>query len=267
MFDGTLALVGAGNMGGAMLDGWLAGGLEPDHVTIVDPGLAGERRERWRGQGVRIDAVDRSPDVIVLAVKPQMMADVLTDAARMAGPNTLIVSVAAGITIATLARAFGDAPLVRAMPNTPSQVSRGVTVCCATPAVTPARRDVVDTLMRAIGTVEWIENETLMDAVTAVSGSGPAYVFLLAETLAVAGERAGLPTDLALRLSRQTVAGAGELLRRSEDTPETLRRNVTSPGGTTAAALEVLAADDAFPDLLKQAVERAATRSKELSAP
>ena len=266
MFDGTLALVGAGNMGGAMLDGWLAGGLSGSGISVVDPGLAGERRARWERQGVRTTDAAIAPDVMVLAVKPQIVAEVLPAAARMAGPDTLVVSVAAGVPIAVLASAFGKAAIVRAMPNTPAQVARGVTVCCPTANVSPTQREAVTALMRAIGTVEWIADEALMDAVTGVSGSGPAYAFLLAETLAAAGEKAGLPADLALRLARETVAGAGELLRRSDETPAALRRNVTSPNGTTQAALDVLMAQGAFPALLEEAVARAAERSRELSS-
>lgn len=266
MFDGTLALVGAGNMGGAMLNGWLAGGVAPARITVIDPGLAAERRGEWEGRGVRFLATAEAPDILVLAVKPQLMDAVMPAAVAMAGEDTLVVSVAAGVTIATLAAAFGDTPIIRAMPNTPAQVARGVTVCCPTAGVTAAQRGATDALMRAIGHVEWIDDETLMDAVTGVSGSGPAYAFLLAETLAEAGEAAGLPPDLALRLARHTVAGAGELLARSLDTPATLRRNVTSPGGTTAAALEVLMDSNGFAPLVKEAVERAARRSKELSA-
>ena len=270
MLDGTLALVGAGNMGGALLEGWLDAGLAGERVVVLDPGLAAERRARWGGRGVAFPEnarVAAAPDILVLAVKPQTMGAVLADVAGLVGRGTLVVSVAAGIPIATLAAALGpDTAIVRAMPNTPSQVARGVTVCCATPRVTDAQRAAADALMRAVGTVEWIDDEVLMDAVTAVSGSGPAYAFLLAETMAAAGERAGLPADLALRLARETVAGAGELLRRSSETPATLRRNVTSPGGTTAAALDVLMADDGLPALMERAVARAAERSRELSA-
>ncbi|MEZ5838911.1 MAG: pyrroline-5-carboxylate reductase [Hyphomicrobiales bacterium] len=264
-----LVLVGAGKMGGAMLAGWLDCGLDASGVTVVDPAPPAEMASLIETLGIRhVTSPDglASPAVLVLAVKPQMMAAVLPTIAPIVGPETVVVSVAAGTQLATLHGALGPAPaIIRAMPNTPAQVGRGMTVGCAGPEVTPAQRDIVTRLLEAVGDVAWIADESDMDAVTAVSGSGPAYVFLLAECLAAAGEAAGLSPELATQLARTTVAGAGELLARSHETSETLRRNVTSPGGTTAAALAVLMAEAGVPDLMRRAVAAAADRSRELA--
>jgi pyrroline-5-carboxylate reductase len=267
--DFTIALVGAGNMGGAMLGGWLAQGVSPGRITVIDPAPADAMREKLEEQGVRcLGAAPEGfhPDVIVLAVKPQIMGKVLPGVRPMAGPGTLCISVAAGVTIAQLAEGLGaNMAIIRAMPNTPALVSRGITVNCPNPHVTGRQRDQADMLMRATGKSEWVGDEALIDAVTAVSGSGPAYVFHLAECMAKAGEAAGLPGDLAMTLARQTVAGAGELLARSEETPARLRENVTSPNGTTAAALSVLMGDEAMAKLIANAVTAAKKRSIELS--
>ncbi len=207
-----------------------------------------------------------NPQVVVFATKPQVMDQVVPAYARFAG-SALFVSIAAGKTVAFFRQNLGaKAAIVRAMPNTPAAVGRGITVGCPTPEVTPAQRAIADTLLRSVGAVEWVADEGLIDAVTAVSGSGPAYVFLLAETLAAAGAKAGLPADLAARLARATVAGAGELLHQSPETAEQLRKNVTSPNGTTAAALAVLMAADGFPGLLEKAVAAAEKRSRELAS-
>lgn len=265
-----LVLVGAGKMGGAMLAGWLDCGLDPKGVTVVDPSPPPEMTALVETAGIARAASAEglaAPAVLVVAVKPQMMAAVLPTLAPVVGPNTVVVSVAAGTRLSTLRAALGDAPaIVRAMPNTPAQVGRGMTVGCAGPEVTEAQRDIVTRLLEAVGDVAWIADENDMDAVTAVSGSGPAYVFLLAECLAAAGEAAGLAPELATRLARATVSGAGELLARSQESSETLRRNVTSPGGTTAAALAVLMAEAGVPDLMKAAVAAAAARSRELAS-
>jgi pyrroline-5-carboxylate reductase len=179
-------------------------------------------------------------------------------------PSTLVVSIMAGTTIASISEVCGGS-VVRAMPNTPAAIGRGITVAVAAGHVSSSQRGIADALLRATGSVEWVDDENLMDAVTAVSGSGPAYIFLLAEELARAGVEAGLPQDLATRLARETVAGSGELLRRSEAPSATLRQNVTSPGGTTAAALEVLMGPDGMQSLLTRAVAAATRRSKELA--
>lgn len=259
-----LALAGAGKMGGAMLTGWLAGGLSPDLVTVIDPQPSDAIRALV-SRGVRLNPAESSPvATLVLAVKPQLFRDAGSALRGRVGPQTLVVSIMAGVPIAAVAAACGGA-VVRAMPNTPAAIGRGVTVAVAAPNVTAAQRALADQLLRATGAVEWTSDETLMDAVTAVSGSGPAYVFLLAEELARAGVAAGLPAELAAKLARETVAGAGELLHRSELDPAALRQNVTSPGGTTAAALGVLMAPDGLAPLMQRAVAAATRRSRELA--
>jgi pyrroline-5-carboxylate reductase len=203
--------------------------------------------------------------VVILAVKPQIAAEVMPNVAALTGADTLVVSIMAGKTLDFLQAALPGLAIVRAMPNTPAAIGRGIAVLVPNAKVTPAQRAVATDLLSATGKVEWIDDETLMDAVTAVSGSGPAYIFLLAEALAQSAVAAGLPKELAERLARETVAGAGELLHRSPLDPATLRKNVTSPGGTTAAALEILMGPGGFDALLKQAVAAAAKRSKELA--
>jgi pyrroline-5-carboxylate reductase len=266
-----LVLLGAGKMGGAMLDGWLERGLDPRQVCVIDPHLDAGRASWLRGKGALVadsaDDLAGSPPakVLVLAVKPQTMAQALPAAAPLAGAQTIVISVAAGIRLSTLEAGFaGSQPLVRAMPNTPAQIGQGMTVAVANGHVTPEQRDLVDRLLAAVGTVAWADDEALIDAVTAVSGSGPAYVFLLAECLAEAGRQAGLPDALAAQLARQTVAGSGALLGGSPLPPDELRRNVTSPNGTTAAALSVLMAEDGLQPLLTRAVAAAKKRSIEL---
>jgi pyrroline-5-carboxylate reductase len=202
----------------------------------------------------------------VIAVKPQIAPQLMASVAALTAPSTVVVSVMAGRTIAFLAgRLPDDTAVIRAMPNTPAAIGRGITVAVPNSHVSMAQRELADTLLAATGAVEWINDEMLMDAVTAVSGSGPAYVFLLAESLARAGEKAGLPAPLAARLARATVAGSGELLHRSQADAATLRQNVTSPGGTTAAALDVLMAPDGLDALMECAVAAAAKRGRELA--
>ncbi len=269
--DGRLLLIGCGKMGGALLRGWLERGLAPDKVTVVEPG-AGARAEVAALGVTAVAGLDEAeaappPAFVVLAVKPQMMAAVLPSCRRFAAPGTAFLSVAAGSTIASFEAALGGgAAVIRVMPNTPAAVGRGMSVLCANPGVEETQKTVAGALMAAVGEVAWIDYEALMDAVTGVSGSGPAYVFLLIEALAEAGVEAGLPRDLATQLARATVAGAGELARQSEEPAAELRRNVTSPGGTTAAALEVLMAAGGLPDLMKRAVAAAAKRGRELGA-
>jgi len=263
---GPLALIGAGKMGGAMLQGWLALGLDPVKISVFDPQPAAELLA-LADKGVAFNPPKASvrASVVVLAVKPQIAADMAKDFTVLAGKDTLVLSIMAGKTLSFLRGGFPDAAIVRAMPNTPAAIGRGITVAVADANVTAQQRAVADRLLSATGAVEWTENEGLMDAVTAVSGSGPAYVFLLAETLAQAGEAAGLPKVLAQKLARATVAGSGELLHRSDSDPATLRQNVTSPNGTTAAALEVLMHDDGLAALMRRAVAAAAKRSRELA--
>jgi pyrroline-5-carboxylate reductase len=263
--EGTIVLAGAGKMGGAMLTGWLAGGLPPDRVVVIEPHPSDQIRA-LAANGLRLDPAPRQGEVdtVVIAVKPQSFRETGAALKPLIGPATLVVSIMAGIPIATIGQVCGGA-VVRAMPNTAAAIGRGITVAVATADVSTAQRGVADRLLRAIGAVEWIDDETLMDAVTAVSGSGPAYVFLLAEELARAGVEAGLPAGLAARLARETVAGSGELLHRSELGAAELRQNVTSPGGTTAAALEVLMGANGLQALLTRAVAAATRRSRELA--
>ena len=262
--QGTIALAGAGKMGGAMLAGWLAGGLDANRVIVVEPSPSDEIKA-LAVKGIRLNPGDAATaDTLVVAVKPQTFREVGPALKRLVGPSTLVVSIMAGTTIAALEEVCGGM-VVRAMPNTPAAIGRGITVAVPAKNVSAAQRATADALLRATGSVEWVDDEALMDAVTAVSGSGPAYVFLLAEELARAGVEAGLPTELATKLARETVAGSGELLHRSELASATLRQNVTSPGGTTAAALDVLMAEDGMQPLMIRAIAAATKRSKELA--
>lgn len=266
-FAGTLALVGAGKMGGAMLDGWLALGLDPARVTVVEP-FPSEEIAALGARGLRLNPARQEAEavsVIVIAVKPQTAPEAAPVLAHLSGPSTLAVSIMAGRTLAFLGEILPDVAVVRAMPNTPAAIGCGISVAVANATVSPAQRELAHTLLAATGSVEWVEHEALLDAVTAVSGSGPAYVFLLAETLARAGVAAGLPAGLAARLARATVAGSGELLRRSDLDLAELRKNVTSPAGTTAAALSVLMRPDGLESLMVTAVAAATQRSKELA--
>lgn len=263
---GTILLAGAGKMGGAMLTGWLAGGLDPRRVAVIDPHVSPEITAlAARGFALNPDATTIGRiDTLVVAVKPQMFREAGPKLKHFVSEATSVVSIMAGTTIASLEQVCGGA-VVRAMPNTPAAIGRGITVAVAANKVSAAQRAVADALLRATGSVEWVEDEGLMDAVTAVSGSGPAYVFLLAEELARAGVEAGLPEALATRLARETVAGSGELLHRSELPSATLRQNVTSPGGTTAAALGVLQGEPGLRDLMIRAIAAATQRSRELA--
>jgi pyrroline-5-carboxylate reductase len=256
-------------MGSAMLRGWLARSAAAKFI-VIEP--AGAPAELAAAAGVTSHRMadelsdELTPDAVVFAVKPQIIDAVLPAYRRWVRPQTLFLSIAAGKTIAGISRHLGDAAIIRTMPNTPAAIGRAITVACANPRVTAGQRRLCEALLAAIGDSAWIEDEALLDAVTAVSGSGPAYVFLLIEALAEAGERVGLPPDLALRLARETVAGAGELARLSPDDPARLRENVTSPGGTTRAALDVLMADDGLARLLERAIAAATTRSRELAS-
>jgi pyrroline-5-carboxylate reductase len=267
---GPLVLLGAGNMGGALLKGWLAGGLGAKSVIALDPAPPEPMRALLAAHGITCHAaapkLPVAPAVIVLAVKPQIMDEVLPPVAALAGPGTVVLSVAAGRTIASLARHFAPGTaIVRSIPNTPASVGRGMTAAIPNGAVTPAQRALCQQLLAAVGEVAWVAEERLIDAATAVSGSGPAYLFLMAECLAEAGRQAGLPADVAMQLARATVAGAGELLHQSELDAATLRKNVTSPKGTTAAALDVLMAADGLQPLLTRAVAAADKRARELA--
>ncbi len=258
-----LVLLGCGKMGSAMLKGWLGQGLPATSVWVLDP-----HPSDWlKTTGVHINTdLPARPAVVLLAVKPQMMGAALPQVQAMGGGGTLVVSIAAGTTIASFEQVFGAAtPIVRAMPNTPAAVSRGITAIIGNATATAADLDLAEPLLSAVGQVVRLESEAQMDAVTAVSGSGPAYVFHLIEALAAAGVAEGLPDALAMQLARATVCGAGELAHRAPETAAQLRVNVTSPGGTTAAALAVLMDDaDGLPALMRRAVAAAAARGREL---
>ena len=260
-----LVLLGCGRMGSAMLEGWLGRGVPASSVSVIEPNPS----DWLRGTGVGLPGnMPSDPAVLIVAVKPQMMGEALGQVAALGGGETLVVSIAAGTPISAFEAVFGaGTPIVRAMPNTPAAIGRGITAITGNAATGPEHLAAAETLLRAVGQVVRVEREDLMDVVTAVSGSGPAYVFHLIETLAAAGVAQGLPPDLSLQLARATVAGAGALAEGSEDGPGTLRENVTSPGGTTAAALGVLMDETrGFPALLNEAVDAATKRGRELGA-
>jgi pyrroline-5-carboxylate reductase len=267
---GPLLLVGAGKMGGALLEGWLRQGLDPATVFIRDPAPPPEVQAlAARHRIAASDAPDMPapPSVIVIAVKPGLIDKLMPELEPLIGEGSVVLSIAAGRTLATLARAVpSGTAIVRAMPNVAASVGRSMTVACPNAAVTRDQALECTMLLEGVGDVMWIDDENVLDAITAVSGSGPAYVFLLAECLAEAGRAAGLDAELARRLARATVEGAGELLRRSDLSPRELREKVTSPQGVTAAALQVLMGDDGVQDLLTRAVAAAAKRSRELSS-
>ncbi len=266
----TLVLVGGGKMGGALLEGWLELGMAPADIVVVEP--YAKNAKALKAHGVTVVAApedlasDISPDVIVFAVKPQMMNSVVPTYKQFAPAGSLFISIAAGVTIGFFENRLGaEAAVVRCMPNLPASIHRGITGASAGARVSTTQRNQAQKLLEAVGDVVWVEDEALIDIVTAVSGSGPAYVFLLSECLAQAGIKAGLPADLAERLARATVCGAGALLDQSTESAETLRHNVTSPGGTTAAALDVLMAEDGLNSLMRRAIARATARSRELA--
>ncbi len=263
----SIALVGAGAMGGALVRGWIeavrkGGGLT---LTVVEPNFDPELERELDAVGAVLNPPDAGPvDIVVLAVKPQTFPGIVESVKRFVGPDTRMMSVMAGIPMETLTREFGAQRVIRCVPNTPARIGRGVTAYVASPACTAEDRQLVEQLLEPLGAVEPIAAERLMDVVTAVSGSGPAYVFLLAEVLAAAAEQEGLDRDTAMRLASRTVAGAGALMLETGETPSTLRKQVTSPGGTTEAALDVLGAGDGLGPLLRRAVSAAAARSRQL---
>ncbi len=263
-----VVLIGAGNMGGAMLSGWLKSGVPGSAVVVVDPGPSPAMLSTIADAGashVTAAPAGLKAGVLFLAVKPQVMEAVLPAVESLVGPQTVVVSVAAGKTLAFLEKHLGEAAMVRAMPNTPAMIGRGVTGAFANERVSTEQRDGVNALLGVSGPVEWVPAESDIDSVTALSGSGPAYVFYLVECMAEAGRKLGLQADLAMRLARETVAGAGELLHQSPDDAARLRQNVTSPGGTTAAALSVLMAEDAMQPLFDKALAAARKRAEELA--
>jgi pyrroline-5-carboxylate reductase len=263
---GDLLLVGCGKMGGAMLEGWLTRGLAAADVVVAEPIDA----LRPRTAGVRAVAstsdVAKKPEIVVLAVKPQSMDGVLPDLKRFADEGAVFLSIAAGKTLKYFASHLGStAKVVRSMPNTPAAVRQGITVATAARGVSEAEKKRCHQLLEAVGQVVWVDDEALMDPVTALSGSGPAYVFLLVEAMAAAGAKLGLTPDMAMQLARATVAGSGELLKQSSEPASQLRVNVTSPGGTTAEALKVLMAADGIQPVFDKALAAASRRSKELA--
>ncbi|MBT4891220.1 MAG: pyrroline-5-carboxylate reductase [Rhodospirillales bacterium] len=266
-----LLLAGCGKMGGALLEGWLQRGIQAGDVTIVEPNeeirntLSADHSVNTCSSAQELPQ-DLAPNVVMLAVKPQMMDDVAPLYSRYRSSDCVFLSIAAGKTIAYFENHLGkDAAIIRSMPNTPAAVRRGITVACSNSHTSQQQRETCDTLLQAVGSVEWVEDEDMIDAVTALSGGGPAYVFLLVECMAQAGIDAGLPNDLAMKLARETVAGSGELLHQASEEAATLRQNVTSPGGTTAEALRVLMADDGWQPLVTKAIAAATARSRELA--
>jgi pyrroline-5-carboxylate reductase len=270
VLKGPLVLAGAGKMGSALLAGWLARGLDPGRIFVQEPSPSPQTDDFMRAHGVKItpmiSELDAPPSVIVAAVKPQSMDAVFPQLAKLAGAETVTLSIAAGKSLASFESALQpQAGVVRAMPNTPAAIGRGVTGAVANRHVTSDQRALCDGLLSAVGDVVWLDDEALLDAVTAVSGCGPAYVFLLVECMADAGVAAGLDAETAMKLARATVSGAGELLHLSPDDAATLRKNVTSPGGATAAALEVLTRQNGgLSDLMTAAVEAAKRKGREL---
>lgn len=267
--DGDLLLVGAGNMGGALLTGWLSQGLDPKRVAVQDPAPPPAMAALLAAHGIvsaPLITPPRAPAVILVAVKPQVMDTVFPPIARHVGPQTVVLSVAAGRTIAGFeAHLPAGTAVVRSIPNTPASVGRGITAAVGNGHVTGQQKALCQALLEAVGAVVWLEREDHIDLATAVSGSGPAYVFLLAECLAEAGRKAGLPEATAAALARWTVAGAGELLHRSDLPADQLRRNVTSPNGTTHAALQVLMGEGGLQPIMDEAIAAAARRSRELA--
>lgn len=266
--SGPVVLIGAGNMGGALLSGWLKKGVAGSSIIVVDPGPSDAMMSLIRESGathLTQAPTDKTAGILFLAIKPQLMDAVLPPLKPIVGPETVVVSIAAGKTLSGIEALLGKSAAIRAMPNTPAMVGRGVTGAYANEAVTEQQRSLVETLLKVSGPVEWVATEADIDAVTAVSGSGPAYVFYLVECMAEAGRKAGLPADLAMRLARETVAGAGELLHQSPEEASRLRKNVTSPGGTTAAALSVLMADEGMQPLFDKAIAAAKKRAEELA--
>lgn len=262
---GPVVVVGAGKMGLALVRGWVAGGLSGDEIVLVDPAPGEATIAFAREHGIRLLA---SPlgvltHVMVLAVKPQVMKQVMAEIQPAVGPHTLVLSIAAGISLETLAGGLMTERIVRAMPNTPAQIGKGISGAVGL-HITPRDREVADSLLRAAGEVLWFDAESMLDAVTAVSGSGPAYVFYLVEALAVAATRQGLDAEQAMQLARRTVIGAAALMEADPLPASVLRENVTSPKGTTAAALQVLMAPDGLERLMDRAVLAARMRSEEL---
>ncbi len=265
-----LLLMGCGKMGSAMLDGWLASGIAKGGIVIVDPSGAPQYQDH-KNISIYTDnsnlPSDLDPQVIILAVKPQQMDGALTAYRAYAGPDTLFISIAAGKTLSYFETLLGEvAQVIRAMPNTPAAIGQGITVACPNKNTTMDQSDIALALLRAVGEAELVQDESLIDAVTALSGGGPAYIFHMIECMTAAGIKQGLPEALSARLALVTVAGAGQLALQSNDEPAQLRKNVTSPGGTTLEALNILMQEDnGLADLMARAIAAATARSKELA--
>lgn len=266
-FD-RIVVIGAGKMGGALVDGWLNQGVDPTTIALIDPAFD-QNDSGWPSKGVgcfaSIEAFKGQASLLVLAIKPQLMDAVLPGLAGLDHTGLTVVSIAAGTPLSALQGAFPKSVCIRTMPNTPAAVGAGITAAYG-PAADAAGKADVTALLQAVGQVVWVDNEEAMDAVTAVSGSGPAYVFHMVEALAEAGEALGLPAETAMALARQTVVGAGALLAASDESAATLRENVTSPGGTTAAGLSVLRDDGRLSDLMRATTRAAFDRSVVLAA-
>jgi len=261
-------LVGAGKMGGAMLSGWMAEGVDPAAIVVCDPHLSDEMASLLKQHGIRhVSSApeDLQPAILLMAVKPQLMDLVLPGLKAVIRPDTLVMSVAAGTPVAKFHEHFGAVPVCRCMPNTPAMVKRGITAVYPTAEVSERQKQDVTKLLSAVGKVVWLDTEDQIDLVTGVSGSGPAYVFFVAEALSEAGKAAGLPEELSHELAVATVSGAGELMHQSGQHPATLRENVTSPNGTTAAALDVLMHAEGLQPVMTEAVAAAVRRAKELA--
>lgn len=272
---GPLLLVGCGKMGGALLQGWLQQGLAAANAMVVEPALDPARIELPAGVSALKSNAELpegfAPEVVVFAVKPQVMGEVIPAYAQYAGNDdkqgAAFLSIAAGTPIRFFEGVLGaEAAIVRVMPNTPAAIGRGISVLCANGNANAAQKELCGALMAAVGATDWLEDEALMDAVTAVSGSGPAYVFLMIECLAEAARQVGLSDAMAQQLALETIAGAGELARQADEDPAQLRVNVTSPGGTTAAALDVLMGANGLQELMTRAVKAAEERGRELGA-
>ena len=264
---GKVLLVGCGKMGGAILEGWLSHGHAASEVVVIEPVEAIRPQKPGLRAVASSSEVSETPDLVVLAVKPQLMDAVLPDLRRFAEQGAVFLSIAAGKTLDYFATHLGaGAKVVRSMPNTPAAVRQGITVATAAPDVSEAEKKRCHEVLEAVGQVLWVDDEALIDPVTALSGSGPAYVFLLVEAMAAAGAKLGLAPEMAMQLARATVVGSGELLRQSAEPAAQLRVNVTSPGGTTAAALKVLMAEDGVQAIFDKALAAASLRSRELAA-
>ena len=270
LFEGqSIILIGCGRMGSALFEGWIAAGLKPASIFVLDPYIAKPMSARIKQAGATINHLNLPTvdTVLVIAIKPQLISKVLPSLSNFADRNLLFISIAAGVPIKRIGNLLGGGRVVRAMPNTPASIGVGITALVPADQVDQADRDRATALMQAVGEVLWLEDESGMDAVTAVSGSGPAYVFYLIETLAAAGEAEGLSPELALALARATVAGAGALAEQSPRPPSELRNDVTGPGGTTAAGLvELMDAEKGLLPVMLRTVKAAAERSRYLGS-